>query len=64
MAFFTIVIPLYNKENFIIKTLNSVLQQTFADFEIIIVNDGSTDQSETKVLEIQDSRIHYFYKNT
>lgn len=62
MAFFSIVIPLYNKENFIVKTINSVIQQTFTDFEIIIVNDGSTDKSETKVLDFNDSRIHYFSK--
>ncbi len=62
MSFFSVVIPLYNKENFIVETINSVLQQTFSDYEIIIVNDGSTDHSESKVLEIKDSRIHYFSK--
>lgn len=53
MAFFSVIIPLYNKENFIENTIQSVLQQTFADFEIIIINDGSTDKSEEKVLNIQ-----------
>lgn len=41
----SIVIPLYNKEQSIGKTLNSVYNQTFTDYELIIVNDGSTDKS-------------------
>ncbi len=60
MPFFSVVIPLYNKENYIPNTLKSVLNQSFSDFEIIIVNDGSTDQSEQKVFEISDTRIRYF----
>lgn len=62
MAFFSIIIPLYNKENFIENTMKSVLNQTFQDFEIIVVNDGSTDKSEEKLLQFKDSRIHYFSK--
>lgn len=60
MAFFSIIIPLYNKENFIENTMKSVLDQTFQDFEIIVVNDGSTDKSEEKLLQFKDSRIQYF----
>ncbi len=62
MAFFSIIIPLYNKEKFIENTIQSVLDQTFHDFEIIIVNDGSTDKSEEKVLQFKDDRILYFSK--
>lgn len=62
MPFFSVIIPLYNKECFIENTLKSILYQTFTDFEIIIINDGSTDRSEEKVLEFKDSRIQYFYK--
>lgn len=62
MSFFSVVIPLYNKEKFIESTLRSVLNQTFNDFEIIIVNDGSTDESESKVLNFKDPRIKYFRK--
>lgn len=54
---FSIVIPLYNKESSIRKTLESVLNQTFSDFEVVIVNDGSTDNSRNIVLELNDSRI-------
>lgn len=62
MSFFTVIIPLFNKENFIESTLKSVLNQSFSDFEVLIINDGSTDKSEEKVLEFKDTRIHYFYK--
>ena len=41
----SVIIPLYNAETTIAATIQSVLQQTFADFELIVVNDGSTDQS-------------------
>lgn len=62
MAFFSIIIPLYNKEIFIENTIQSVLDQTFQDFEIIVVNDGSTDKSDEKLLQFKDDRIHYFSK--
>jgi len=57
---FSIVIPLYNKANYIENTLKSVLNQTFTDYEIIVINDGSTDDSITKVKEFNDSRIQLY----
>ena len=42
MPLISVIIPLYNKEQFIEATLLSVLNQTFSDYEIIIINDGST----------------------
>lgn len=62
MPFFSVIIPLYNKEKFIKNTLESVLNQTFEDFELLIVNDGSTDSSEAVVQSFSDKRIHYFHK--
>ena len=62
MPYFSIVIPVYNKEKFVIKTIESVLSQTFTDYEIIIVNDGSTDQSEAKISVFKDNRIKYYSK--
>ena len=43
--FFSIIVPLYNKEKYISKTLDSILDQTFKDYELIIINDGSDDNS-------------------
>ncbi|WP_411767738.1 glycosyltransferase family 2 protein [Winogradskyella sp. A3E31] len=47
--FFSVVIPLYNKEDYIYNTLNSAINQSYKDFEIIIINDGSTDGSLEKI---------------
>lgn len=55
--FFSVVIPVYNKEQEIKCTLESVLNQTFTDFEIILVDDGSTDNSISNIQDIQDNRI-------
>jgi glycosyltransferase involved in cell wall biosynthesis len=52
--------PLYNKQNEVSSTIHSVLQQTFNDFELIIVNDGSTDNSESVAKSISDPRIKIF----
>jgi glycosyltransferase involved in cell wall biosynthesis len=57
MPFFSIVIPLYNASNFIENTLKCVFDQTFTDYEIIVVNDGSIDGSEIKVLNLKNPRI-------
>lgn len=54
---FSIVIPLYNKELSIQSTICSVLNQRFQDFEILVVNDGSTDNSVNAVEQINDARI-------
>ncbi|MDR2270649.1 MAG: glycosyltransferase family 2 protein [Sphingobacterium sp.] len=59
---FSIVIPLYNKEISITKTLKSVINQTFQNFEIVLVNDGSTDNSLRVVKAIDDSRIRVIDK--
>jgi Glycosyltransferases involved in cell wall biogenesis len=53
----SIVIPLYNKENQIRNTLESVFNQTFQDYEILIVNDGSTDNSVEVIKRFDDPRI-------
>jgi len=54
---FSIIIPLYNKEKYIFQTLQSVLNQTFQEFEIIIVDDGSTDSSLLETKKINDTRV-------
>lgn len=54
---FSIIIPVYNKAEYISKCINSVLTQTYSDFELILVNDGSTDDSLSIIKLINDSRI-------
>ena len=56
----SIVIPLYNKESSIRRTLQSVFAQTYRHFEIIIVDDGSTDNSLAVIESFDDSRIRLF----
>jgi Glycosyltransferases, probably involved in cell wall biogenesis len=60
---FSVVIPLYNKENNIALTINSVLNQDFHDFEVLIVNDGSTDNSLSVVEKIADERVRVIDKS-
>lgn len=59
---FSIIIPLYNKEASVAETLNSVLAQSFGDFEVIVVDDGSTDESLSIVRTFTDSRIKVYSK--
>lgn len=59
---FSVVIPLYNKEHYIEKTIKSVLNQTFQDFEIIVVNDGSTDHSLNVAQSVRSDKVHIVSK--
>ena len=54
---FSIIIPLYNKEKYIVNTIKSVLNQSFSKFEVIVVDDGSSDNGVNAVKKIDDSRI-------
>ena len=58
----SVVIPLYNKEEQIADTLQSIFEQTFQDFEIVIVDDGSTDNSVEEVEKFTDSRIRLIHQ--
>ena len=57
MIKFSVVIPLFNKQAHIARALDSVLSQTVSDFEVIVVDDGSTDQSAEVVRTFTDERI-------
>jgi glycosyltransferase involved in cell wall biosynthesis len=53
----TVVIPAYNAMTYLSKTLDSVLQQTCTDFEVLIVNDGSTDEIAAWFMTVKDDRV-------
>jgi glycosyltransferase involved in cell wall biosynthesis len=61
MARFSVVIPTYNRSTALRNTVVSVLEQTYTDFEIIVIDDGSTDDSKSVVEALDDSRIRYFW---
>ena len=63
MAEVTIIIPLYNKARQIERAIRSVLQQTFEDWHLIVVNDGSTDDGPKTVANIQDPRIELIHQS-
>ena len=59
---FSIIVPTYNRKEYISKCIESVLNQTYDNFELIIVDDGSTDNTEDIIKSYTDKRIKY-YKN-
>lgn len=59
---FSIIIPTYNRAEFIKKTIESILKQDYDNFEIIIVDDGSKDNTEEVISAIQSDKIKYFKK--
>jgi glycosyltransferase involved in cell wall biosynthesis len=59
----SVVIPTYNYGRFLSEAIQSVLDQTYKDFEIIVIDDGSTDNTEEVVNSFKDSRIRYIYQD-
>lgn len=59
---FSVIVPTFNREKYIIGTLISVIGQTYKNFEIIVVDDGSTDGTASVVQGISDPRIRYYSK--
>lgn len=55
----SVIMPVYNGERFLRQAIDSILRQTFSDFELIIINDGSTDATEKIIQSYDDSRIRY-----
>ena len=62
--FFSIVIPTYNRKEKLLKTIQSALSQSYKNFELIIVDDGSNDGTERAISEIEDVRIEYIRHKT
>lgn len=59
MPRFSVIVPVYNVENFIEDALNSLKRQTFSDFECIVVNDGSTDNSLERAEEVTTNDVRF-----
>ena len=64
MPFFSIIIPAYNRSTLILDTLNSVMHQSFCDWECIVVDDGSKDNTREVVQSVieKDGRFKYVYQ--
>ena len=64
MSFFTVIVPSYNRAHLIGETIQSVINQSFVDWELIIVDDGSTDNTREIVekFNLSDNRIQYHYQ--
>jgi len=60
---FSVVVPTYNRASTMQETLDSCWQQTFEDFEVILVDDGSTDDTESVARSISDPRLRYVHQN-
>ncbi len=57
----SVVLPVYNGADYLRPTIDAILAQTQGDFELLAVNDGSSDDSEAIIQSYADSRIRYFH---
>lgn len=61
--FFSVVVPLYNKRRFVRRSIDSILAQTWQNFEILVIDDGSTDGSAEVVRHYHDTRVCLFQQS-
>src|SRR5699024_5819196 len=64
MFMFSVIIPVHNKLPHLDRSIYSVLNQTYKNFELLLIDDASTDGSSEKIAEYDDSRIRRFRRNT
>ena len=62
MPFFSIITPTYNRAEFITNAINSVINQSFTNWEYLIIDDGSTDNTQSIIQLFSDNRIRYHYQ--
>jgi len=61
--YFSVIIPTYNRANMLSNAIDSVLAQAFTDWELLIIDDGSTDNTKQEVQKFTDKRIRYIYQS-
>lgn len=64
MCCISVIVPVYNSEKTLARCVDSILSQTFSDFELLLVDDGSTDSSGKMCDDyaLKDKRVHVFHK--
>lgn len=60
--FFSIIIPTYNRADLLRSTIDSILKQSFENWELLIIDDGSTDNTQQVIQSIEDERIRYYFQ--
>ncbi len=60
--FFSVIIPTYNRSRFLNLSLNSVTSQTFPDYELLVIDDGSTDSTKKLLQNYKNSKLSYYYQ--
>jgi len=59
---FSVVIPTYNSYKKLVRAVESLKEQSYQNFEVLIIDDGSTDETKSKITTLMSAQIHYFYK--
>ena len=62
MNLVTVIVPTYNTSKYIKKCIDSILNQTFKNIELIVIDDGSTDNTKDIIEKVNDKRLKYVYK--
>ncbi len=58
----SVIMPVYNASEFLYASIDSILSQSYKNIELIIINDGSTDNSEEIINSFKDERVKYFFQ--
>lgn len=56
----SVLLPVYNAQDTVVEAIQSILSQTYTYFELVVINDGSTDATRERILSVRDDRIRYY----
>ena len=56
----SVLLPVYNAQDTVVEAIQSILAQTYTHFELVVINDGSTDATRERILSVRDDRIRYY----